>query len=222
MKCFCEARRCAVSLVLALLLIAVSGVGIAAKAIEYTEYGTINEYIGHYEKRDVSFFDDVKDVATFMMDTVYQVSVFSFNDNDYSEFEKKELDETSVFYSLKGKKLFGCKTIMTLSPLSLEDEKSYNYMKSDITIYLDAEDKEQNYTILNSMAQVMRLFEASGGYSFIFLNEKMVGANELINYLEAGKEIESLNYSLSVDKFHFSLAMLGSSVLFGCTLDYTA
>lgn len=55
MKCFCEARRCAVSLVLALLLIAVSGVGIAAKAIEYTEYGTINEYIGHYEKQDVSF-----------------------------------------------------------------------------------------------------------------------------------------------------------------------
>jgi len=221
MKYLRKAVRRAVSLALVVLLTLVP-VGAAADGLTYTEYETINEYIDHYEELDASFFDDVENAAAFVMDTFYQVGVFSFSDNDYSEFEKKESDEAGVFYSLKEKDLFGCKTIMILAPLSITDTDSRNYMKSDITIYLDAEDEKQNYTILSSLAQVMRLLESSGGYSFIFMDGKMVSAKELVDHLKAGKEVESLSYSLSVDKFQFSLSMLGSSVSFGCTLDYAA
>lgn len=221
MKYLHKAGRRAVSLLFVALLVLVPAVA-AADGLTYTEYKTINEYIDHYEELDASFFDDVENAAAFVMDTFYQVGVFSFSDNDYSEFEKKESDEAGVFYSLKEKDLFGCKTIMILAPLSITDTDSRNYMKSDITIYLDAEDEKQNYTILSSLAQVMRLLESSGGYSFIFMDGKMVSAKELVDHLKAGKEVESLSYSLSIDKFQFSLSMLGSSVSFGCTLDYTA
>lgn len=222
MKYLHKAGSRAVSLILAVLLALVPVGAASADGLTYTEYKTINEYIDHYEEMDASFFDDVENAAVFVMDTIYQVGVFSFSDNDYSDFEKHETDATGVFYSLKEKELFGCKTMLTLTPVSTEYKDSYFYKKADILLYLDAEDAEKNYTILSAMAQVMRVLESNGGFSFIFLNDKMVSAKELVNYLNAGQEVESLSYSLSVDKFQFSLSVLSGSVSFGCTLDYAA
>ena len=221
MKCFCKVGIRAVSVALVALL-ALVPVGAAADGLTYTEYETINEYLDHYEEMDASFFDDVENAAVFVMDTIYQVGVFSFGDNDYSEFERHETDETGVFYALKDKELFGCKTTLTVTPYSASNKDAYTYKKSNIEIYLTAETEEQNHAILNSLAQVMRLLESNGGYSFIFLNDKMVSAKELVNYLDAGEEVESLSYSLSVDKFQFSLSVIAGSVSFGCTLDYAA
>lgn len=221
MKYLHKAGRRAVSLLFVALLVLVPVVA-AADGLTYTEYETINEYIDHYEELDASFFDDVENAAVFVMDTIYQVGVFSFSDNDYSEFERHEADETGVFYALKEKELFGCKTTLTLTPYSASNKDSYTYKKSNITIYLTTEDEEQNYTILNSLAQIMRLLETNGGYSVIILNGETVSAKNIVDHLKAGKEVESLEYSLSVDKFNFSLSVLAGFVSFSCTLDYAA
>lgn len=224
MKYLHKAGRRAVSLILAVLLTLVP-VGAASADVETTNFKTINEFIDFYGKKDISFLDDIENTASFVLDMTYQAALFSFSKNDYSDFEEDESEETGLFYATDKKDMFGCKSMIGLTPYSREYEQSYFYKKANISISLYGEDYKEECRILKALARVMCILEMNGGVSIIFLNGDSVSASELLKCFGTRKEIDSLSYTFSSGPQFYMLTYFGAEsslgVGFDCSYDYT-